>query len=59
MPRSPWPLHDDVVPILQVADKVIGHEFRHQIIPVAEPAATVALKGEAQREAKLIGIGRT
>ena len=51
--------HDHKISILQVSDEVIRHEFRHQIVPVAEPAATVALKGEAQREAKLIGIGRT
>jgi hypothetical protein len=59
VPRSPWLLHDDVVPFLQVADKVIGHELRHQVVPVAELSATVALKGKTQRKTKLIGIGRT
>ena len=49
--------HDHKISILQVADKVIGHELSHQIVPMAEPAATVALKGEAQHGAKLIGIG--
>jgi hypothetical protein len=36
---------------------VVGHELRHQIIAVPEPAAAIALKREAQRETKLIRIG--
>jgi hypothetical protein len=50
--------HDDEVPLFKVSNKVIGHELRHQVITVAKPAATVALKCEAQRKSKLIGIGR-
>jgi hypothetical protein len=46
-----------VVPLLQVSDEVIRHELRHQVAAVAEPAATVTLQREAQREAKLIRIG--
>ena len=58
MPRSERFLHHHVVALLQVSDEVIRHEFRHQIISVAEPAATIALKGKAQRKPKLIGVGR-
>jgi hypothetical protein len=50
-------LHNDEVPCLQVSDEVVRHELGHQIVPMAESAAAVTLKGEAQCEAKLIGIG--
>jgi hypothetical protein len=50
--------HDDVVALLQVSDEVIGHELRHDIVAVSEPAATIMLECKAQRETKLIGIGR-
>jgi hypothetical protein len=58
VPRFGRLLHNDEVPRLQVSDEVVRHEPGHQIVPVAEPAAAVMLKGEAQCEAKLIGIGR-
>jgi hypothetical protein len=58
VPRSRRLPHYHVVPLLQVSDKVIGHEFRHDIVAVSEPAAPVMLKRKAQREAKLVGIGR-
>ncbi len=57
MPRFGRLLHNDEVPRLQISDEVVCHEPGHQIVPMAEPAAAVMLKGEAQREAKLIGIG--
>jgi hypothetical protein len=50
--------HDDVVALLKVSNEVIGHEFRHQVITVFEPAAAIVLKCEAQRETNLVGIGR-
>jgi hypothetical protein len=50
-------LHDDEVPRLQVSDEVVCHEPGHQIVPMAEPATAITLKGEAQYEAKFIGIG--
>jgi hypothetical protein len=43
--------------LLKAPDQVVGHELRHQIIAVPEPAAAIALKRKAQREAKLISIG--
>ena len=36
---------------------MIGHEFRHDIVAVSEPAAPVMLERKAQRETKLVGIG--
>jgi 3-dehydroquinate synthetase len=36
---------------------VIGHELRHDIVAVSEPAAPVMLERKAQRETKLVGIG--
>ena len=50
-------LHDDEVPRLQVSDEVVCHEAGHQIVSMAEPPTAVMLKGEAQCEAKFIGIG--
>ena len=47
----------NIVPLLQVSDEVIGHELRHQVVAVSEPAAPVMLKRKAQRETKLVGIG--
>jgi hypothetical protein len=35
--------HDNVVPLLQVSDEVIGHELCHDIVAVSEPAAPVTL----------------
>jgi hypothetical protein len=43
--------------LLKAPDQVVGHELRHQIIAVPEPAAAIALQREAQRETKLIRIG--
>jgi hypothetical protein len=57
MPRLGRLLHHNVVSLLQVSDEVIRHELSHQIIAVSEPAATVALKGKAQRKPKFIRIG--
>src|SRR5450631_3541507 len=50
--------HDDVVALLQVSDEVIRHKLGHDVAGVSEPAATVMLERKAQREAKLVGIGR-
>jgi hypothetical protein len=58
MPRSGWLLHHDVVSLLQVSDKMIGHELRHEVVAVTELAATVALKSKGQRKPKLVGISR-
>jgi hypothetical protein len=52
-----WRLHHHIVLLLKAPDQVVGHELRHQIIAVPEPAAAIALKREAQRETKLIRIG--
>jgi len=57
MPRSRWPLHDDVVSILQVSDEMIGDQLRHEVIAVPEPAAPIALERKAQGETKLVRIG--
>jgi hypothetical protein len=57
VPRFRRFLHDDEVPRLQVSDEVVCHEPGHQIVPVAESPTAVTLKGEAQCEAKFIGIG--
>jgi hypothetical protein len=57
MPRSRRLPHDHKISILQIPDEVIGHELRHDIVAVSEPAAPVALKRQAQCKTKLIGIG--
>jgi hypothetical protein len=57
MARSRRLPHDHKISILQVSDEVIGHELRHEIVAVSEPAATVMLECKAQRETKLVGIG--
>jgi hypothetical protein len=49
--------HDDVFALVQVSDKVIRYELRHQVVAVSEPAAPVMLERKAQRETKLVGIG--
>jgi hypothetical protein len=36
---------------------VVRDELCHQVIAVAEPAASVALKRKAQGETKFVGIG--
>jgi hypothetical protein len=58
MPRSRRLPHDHKISILQIPDEVIRHEFRHDIVAMSEPAATVMLEPKAQRETKLVGIGR-
>jgi hypothetical protein len=57
VPRSRRLPHNHKVALLQIPDKVIRHELRHQVVAVSEPAAPVTLKREAQRETKLVGIG--
>jgi len=57
VPRSWRPLHHDIVPLLQLSNEVVRDELCHQVIAVAEPAASVALKRKAQGEAKLVRIG--
>jgi 3-dehydroquinate synthetase len=36
---------------------MVRDELRHEVIPVAEPAASVVLQRKAQRQTKFIGIG--
>jgi hypothetical protein len=36
---------------------VVRDELCHEVIAVAEPAASIALKRKAQSETKLVGIG--
>ena len=46
-----------MVSLLQVSNEVVRDELCHQVIAVAEPAASVALKRKAQGETKFVGIG--
>ena len=43
MPASRRLLHDDVVPLLQISDEVIGDELRHQIVRLLEPAMLLVM----------------
>jgi hypothetical protein len=38
---------------------MVRDELRQEVVAVAEPAATVTLKGKTQGQSKLIGVGRT
>jgi hypothetical protein len=44
VPRSRRVPHDHKVALLQIPDKMIRHELRHQVVAVSEPAAPVTLK---------------
>ena len=57
---APWRAsQDDEVPLLQIPNEVIGHELRHEVITVPEPAAAIALKSHRDRQPKFIRISGT